>query len=307
MMQATSLRTLAVLLLVGALAGPAAAQVIDGQLDGSYGGPIVIQDTNTGFGDSGLGQIGFANGSELDGAYARVSGGFLYLFLAGNMESNYNKLEVFFDTKAGGQGKLRGDNPGVDFNGLNRMGDDGSGNGLIFETGFEADYWIGFTGGDIGGGNYGDFVNYAEILTGGGGVGYYVGGGSAGNGALSGGDAGAPAILATIDNSNVGGVGAGGCPPGPGSGAGVARGVELRIPLSAIGNPTCFRVVAFVNGSSHDYISNQVLGAATNACNMGEPRVTDFRQQPGIQYFEVCGGATPAQTTSWGHVKAMYR
>ena len=39
-------------------------------------------------------------------------------------------------------------NPDADFNGLNRMGDDGSGNGLKFDTGFEADYWIGFTNGN---------------------------------------------------------------------------------------------------------------------------------------------------------------
>jgi hypothetical protein len=91
------------------------------------------------------GQVDYANGSELDAAYAYVdmNNQILYLFLSGNLESNFNKLEIFFDTVAGGQNRLRGDNSGVDFGGLNRMGDDGSGNGLTFDQGFEADYWIG--------------------------------------------------------------------------------------------------------------------------------------------------------------------
>jgi hypothetical protein len=117
-----------------------AQPTIDGTRDALYGSPIVVQNTQTGFGDSNLGQVDYANGSELDAAYAYVdmSSQTLYLFLAGNLESNFNKLEIFFDTVAGGQNRLRGDNSGVDFGGLNRMGDDGSGNGLTFDQGLRS-------------------------------------------------------------------------------------------------------------------------------------------------------------------------
>jgi hypothetical protein len=164
-----------------------AQPTIDGTRDALYYNLIVEQNTQTGFGDSNLGHVAYANGSELDAAYAYVdmNNGILYLFLAGNLESNFNKLEIFFDTVAGGQNRLRGDNSNVDFGGLNRMGDDGSGNGLRFDSGFEADYWIGVTG---GGSPYALYANWAQLLTLGGGPGYYLGTtGAASNGILSGG------------------------------------------------------------------------------------------------------------------------
>ncbi len=289
--------------LLALVAAPALAQT-DGSLEVAYGTVLHTQTTQTNFGDATDGVPGFTNGSELDVAYGIISGGNLRLFLGGNLESNFNKLDIFIDCIAGGQNKLRGDNPNVDFDGLNRMGDDGSGNGLIFDTGFEADYYITLTNGDGGGGTDDIFANYAEVLTGGGGLGDYLGQAVPQNGTLSGGtDHG---IQLTLDNSNVAGVD-GGC--GASSGAGVATGIELSIPLSALGNATgCFKVCAFVNGSSHDYVSNQVLGSLpAGTCNLGEPRAVDFRQYAGDQFFTVCDGATPVEHSSWGRVKAMYR
>lgn len=264
-----------------ALAGP----IIDGTRDGSYGSALAIQNNQTGFGDSNLGVIDWANGSELDGAYARIEGGTLYLMLTGNLESNYNKLELFFDTQAGGQNKLRGDNPDVDFNGLNRMGDDGSGNGMRFDNGFEADYYMTVTGGDVGGGVYGLFANWAQIQTGGGGIGRYLGQGGAGtDGTLNGGD-NPDGIRITINNSNTGGVDGG---SGVGNGDGVLTGVELAIDLNAIGAPAgTFNMMAFINGGGHDYLSNQVLGGLGGLENLGEPRFVDFSQIAGNQYFTI--------------------
>src|SRR6185295_9527404 len=95
-----------------------------------------IQTTQTNFGDNNLGQFGFANGSEIDASFVAYDGTTLYLFLSGNLESNFNKLDIFFDTVPGGQNRLRGDNADVDFNGLNRMSD------LNFDDGFEADYYM---------------------------------------------------------------------------------------------------------------------------------------------------------------------
>ena len=42
-------------------------------------------------------------GSELDAAYGKVSGGNLYLFLAGNFENNGNHLNVFLAGGASGR------------------------------------------------------------------------------------------------------------------------------------------------------------------------------------------------------------
>jgi RHS repeat-associated protein len=206
--------------------------------------------------------------------------------LTGNLESNFNKLEIFIDSIPGGQNRLRGNNPSVDFNGLNRMGDDGSGNGLTFEAVFTADYWIGVTGGDS---PYQIYANYAELLTSGGGQGYFLGQtGAASNGTLSGGT-NPFGIRATINNSNTAGVTAG---SGASSGAGVASGIELAIPLAAIGNPTgTISICAFVNGASHDFVSNQVLAGIGGGANLGEPRSVNFGSITGTQSFTVSNGS----------------
>ena len=256
-----------------------AQPVIDGSWDPIYR-VLAIQNTQTGFGDSNLGAVDYANGSELDVAYGIVKDGWLYLLLAGNLESNFNKLEIFFDTRPGGQNRLRGDNPDVDFNGLNRMGDDGSGNGLTFDPDFEADFWIGVTG---GGSPYRLYANYAEL--GSPGVGLYLGNtGAVSDGVLV--DGNNPfGIRVTINNSNTGGVTGG---AGLGNGADVMTGVELAIPLNAIGNPTSsFKVCVFINGLFHDYLSNQVLAGIGGGGNLGEPRLVNFGNIPGEQYFWV--------------------
>jgi hypothetical protein len=63
----------------------------------------------------------FANGSELDNMYAKIDNGRLYVFLGGNLESNYNNLESCSSTPThqtanGGQNELRSDNVDIDFN-----------------------------------------------------------------------------------------------------------------------------------------------------------------------------------------------
>lgn len=297
---------LATSLLAGGLlaitAAPAFAQT-DGSLSGIYGAALHTQTTQTQFGDATDGQPGFTNGSELDIAYGTIDGTVLRLFLGGNLQSNFNKLEIFIDCIGGGQNKLRGDNPNVDFDGLNRLGDDGGGNGLQFDTDFDADFYITLTNGDAGG--HAIFANYAELLTGGGGAGYYLGQAVAQNGTLSGGS-NPNGIELTLDNSNTGGVN-GGCDAS--SGAGVTTGIELAIPLAALGNASgCFKVSAMVNGSGHDFLSNQVLGSLPpGTCNLGEPRSVNFANIAGDQYFTVCDNPTHVESSTWGRMKAMYR
>jgi hypothetical protein len=131
------------------------AQIIDGQLDAAfYGAPLSIQSTDTQFGDATQPDvIDAGGGSEIDQFFARVDNGRLYVLMAGNLERNFNKLEVFIDSETGGHNVLDGATlpGGVDGfccggldqpNGaLQRM------NGLTFDSGFEADHYLTFTHG----------------------------------------------------------------------------------------------------------------------------------------------------------------
>src|ERR1700712_3905251 len=85
----------------------AAAPTIDGTLDGVSASTytrFATQTVNSGF--NGTGQ----HNSQLDAGYYRIEGGKLYMFLAGNLESNYNKMAIFFDTRAGGQNVVQTNN-----------------------------------------------------------------------------------------------------------------------------------------------------------------------------------------------------
>ncbi len=275
-------------IIAASLAHVAAAGSLDVVMDGKaareYGSALIVQNTQTQFGDSNLGQIGFANGSELDQGFGFISldSGYLYIVLAGNLESNFNKLEVFIDFKKGGQNRLRGDNPDVDFNGLNRMGDDGSGNGLTFDADFAADYYITATCG--GTPSFSTFANTAEILTLGGGSGGFIGSGGEGTSFLN----GSNGVLIAIDNSNTRGVSGGN---GTASGKGVSTGVEIAIPLSLLSGYTSgdIKVCAAINGGGHDFLSNQILGGIGGGNNLGEPRAVNFDFAAGNQYFVVPG------------------
>lgn len=259
-------------------AAPVLAGVtVDGSRDASYGAAVSVQTIGTQFGNANIGQLGFANGSELDAAYGRVNGGALNLLLTGNLESNFNKLEIFIDSMAGGQGTLRGDNPDVDFNGLNRMA------GLIFDNGFEADHYITATNGDTGGGTYQLFANYAQVLTGGGGSGMFLGGASHTPAQI----VGPNGIVLSMDNSNTLGVNSLGNPNDspPDS---VTTGLEVSIPLAVLGGAGPFKIVAFVNGGGHDFASNQWLGSLPAGFgNLGEPTTINLKNIEGDQYFTV--------------------
>src|SRR3954469_25468180 len=155
--------------LLGMLAAPALAITVDGTKDAGYGGALAVQTVETGFGD---------NFSELDAGYGVISGGKLYLMITGNVEANFNKLEIFIDSKAGGQSVF--DSSGNDNAG--RM------DGLVFDTPFTADYHLIFRRGtDTGNDKVDvDFANlvaqsasgYSDVMTGSG----LVGSGTTGTG-----------------------------------------------------------------------------------------------------------------------------
>ena len=195
-------------------------------------------------------------------------------------------------------------NPNVDpFNGssaLEIMGAGGPGGtngtpGLTFDTGFAANYWMDVT---CGGSPFTVYANYAQLYPGGDGTNGYFLGQTVGltNGTLFAG-ANPFGIQVTINNINVGGVDATSTcyedPPTYGQVL-VKTGVELAIPLAALGGPTgAVRVCAFINGPSHDDVSDQVLGPIWDGTglfcgnDLGVASLVNFANEPGNQYFVV--------------------
>ena len=153
----------------------------DGQLTGganTLGVEATINNSNTAGVDGcqpSPSGVDFANGSEMNSLLAHRDANYLYLFISGNLQTNFNKLDLFFDVLPGGQERVRTDNVDVDFNGLNRMGAqqflgpidpqdpncqdptrartplcpcDVTLTGLKFDDGFAADYWVSVTNGN---------------------------------------------------------------------------------------------------------------------------------------------------------------
>lgn len=225
-------------------AGVAAAQpTIDGSISGdSYGNARSVQTVQTGFGD---------NASELNAAYARIEGGKLYLTLTGNIEDNFNKIELFFDSAAGGENTFSG-----------TPGNDGSGNmtGLTFDAGFEADYHMIFRRGFDGSSDRFD-VDYAVLGTGN--FSFYgdVFGGAKEGAGTTGTGANSQPIGVGYDNSNVAGVLGGDQAADQNAAMAVETGLEISIDLADLGAPAgAFKVLAFINNGDHNYASNQFLG-----------------------------------------------
>ena len=114
----------------------------------------------------------WAYGSELANLRAQVVNtelgeNFLYVFVGGNMEVNFNKLNLFFDVQPGGQNTIGSDGSGdpitnidISFGALQTMA------GLTFDTDFAADYWFNLNNGvDGGSGNLLFFSDCAVLRT----------------------------------------------------------------------------------------------------------------------------------------------
>lgn len=173
---------LAIVAMAMAGATEALAQpVIDGTAEVSYGAALSTQDTRTQFGDGPVGgnpdpimtgsNFAINGGSEIDQVFATVSNGRLYVTVTGNLEENFNKLDVFIDSGAGGVNQLNGTNlpGGLDSfccNGFappkgtntNNVGALQRMNGMGFDAGFNAGYMLIFThGGESVGPTHGDY------------------------------------------------------------------------------------------------------------------------------------------------------
>lgn len=252
MLKTNRLVALAALSTVAGMASLGSAQVtIDGTRDAGYGTPLAVQTVQTQFGD---------NQSELDAMYSNITNGKLNLFFAGNLESNYNKLVIFFDTKAGGQNTILQSSPIQDAYA-----------GMKFDTGFSADYSLIINRGSNAPDNNDNslYADFSELPTAGGGFGGYAGRidvpaegpatSQVGAGFLTGGQAGMPSIEVGYNDSNTGGVAGGIDAADQAAAAAVTTGTEFSLDLSALGITGDFKVLAFVNGSGHDFASNQFL------------------------------------------------
>jgi hypothetical protein len=263
------------------------AQNLNGTVNsGFYGSPLAVQTINTGFGDAG--GVDSGGGSELDAAYGNISGGNLYLFLAGNVENNGNHLNVFIDGGAGGQNTLAapaGSN-------LSSM------NGSVFSPGFGATF--GFDVNDYAGTLYSE----EDYLTGTPSGGYVGALGNSGTGIYAGSSGGVTSLY--VNNNHVSTMGAAGAAlSGATSGANTTTGWELVIPLSAIGySGGNIEVLADINGAGsppNTYLSNQFLAGlpvGTGNVGGGGPYgpgggIFNFGSTPG-QFFTV---AVPEPST----------
>ena len=225
-----------------------------------------------------------------------IQNGILYLHLAGNLQTDANHLCIFFDTSAGGQNPLRGDNDsGATLSHLGLNGGDGNwgGAGMRFDNAFAPGYCIALNATCSPGLSLtADFFN---LPAGSGGSRTTLGSitSARGNGNLSGGT-NPNGIRVAIDNSNTGGV-----TSSTTTDAGnVNRGVELAIPLAALGNPAgAVKICAIIADGNYDGLSNQVLGPLQpSATNYGHGSFRDFQNDPdaaGNQYFLASPPCTP--------------
>jgi hypothetical protein len=298
-----------------------AQPIVDGSKDVAYGAALAVQTVETHFGDGNP-----LGGSELDAAYAVVTGGRLYLMLTGNLENNYNTLEVFIDSKAGGENVLS-PTPQYDVNGAPWTSPNLG--GMTFDPGFTADYHLVSSWGGNGTPFHAHFVDRQ-----GGGAAQVPGSlgatpnavGNTAAGTILAGNVG-PNASATaltqnvefaLDDNNAAGVIGGTAVANQAAAAAVTTGMEYSIALADLGNPApgaTIRIFAAINNGDHNYLSNQVLAglAAPQGSLGGDGSGTftgalagvNFDTLAGNQYFslQVPGAlAEPAIPTlsGWG-------
>lgn len=243
------------------------AQNLNGTVNNAfYGAPLAVQTINTSFGNAtGSDSTG---GSELDAAYGTISGGNLYLFLAGNFENNGNHLNLFIAGGAAGQNTLS-----------TTGGTLASMNGSTFSPGFSATF--AFDMNDYQGTLYSEEYNLVANTGG------YVGSlGNSGTGIYAGSSGGVSSLY--LNNNHASTMGAAGTAlSGATSGANTLTGLEYVVPLSAIGyTGGSIMVLADINGGGDGYLSNQFLpGLPVGTGSLGTSTF-DFSGTSG-EYFTV--------------------
>lgn len=251
-----------------ALAGPI---IIDGTKDAGYGAALAVQTVQTQFGDNdGTGN----GGGELDAAYAvAVAGGRLSLILTGNQEHNFNKMDIFIDSKAGGENVLSA-TPDYDFNPGGGWISSNFG-GLTFDTGFEADYHLFSRLGNSAGVSNQFEVDLVDRAGGGSASVSGDGGATGGSGTIQSGVIAPGAggnntttfitqnVQYALNNTNSAGVVGGTAAANAANALAVTTGLEFSIALVDIGSPgigDTIQIAVMYNNGDHNFLSNQTLG-----------------------------------------------
>jgi hypothetical protein len=239
-----------------------AAPLVDGTKDAAYGPALAVQTVQTAFVD---------NADELDAAYGLIDAGRVYLMLTGNVNDNFNRLEIFIDSKAGGQ------------NVFDSAGNDNASvmDGLIFDASFHADYHVIVRRGDDGGNNTFD-VDFADLGAQSASGYLDILGGLTGTGSTGTGVNGSP-IEVGYNDSNVAGI-EGNAPNAANQAAAlaVASGLEIAFDLGDLGyTGGPIHVMAGINNQDHNFWSNQFLA--------GLPAPQDFLGSDGQGGFTGTG------------------
>lgn len=222
-----------------------AAPTLDGSKDAAYGSALAVQTVNTGFGNASNGANN-ANGSELDAAYAVIEGNTLYVLFTGNLETNFNKLNVYLQTKSGGVNVVQSgfNNPFANLA------------GLTLDAGFNANYIYSVTSGNAPNNVYVDAADLNASQSG------YAGETTIGGPTTLTGGSFLTDLGIAINNTNTAGVG--GTPGDPvdsGAAAAVTTGIELALNLTALGYTSGdITIAAMINNGDNNYLSNQILG-----------------------------------------------
>ena len=224
---------------IGSLIASVYAQVtVDGSLGISegYGAPLATQTINTGFGDNTSPSGTSGGGSELDAIYTVATNGYLYLFIAGNLQANGNNINVFIaDGQPGGQNVLEiGGSPG-----------EAAMNGSAFSPGFNPNLVLTFTN------NATTLSVDRAVLSGGSGTESHLGSVTLSGGIGNNQNVGGTGIVVGFNNVNTAGVnGNSGTAANQAAANAVTSGLELGIPLSALGNPAGpVEVLVDINGN----------------------------------------------------------
>ncbi|MEO1448192.1 MAG: T9SS type A sorting domain-containing protein [Bacteroidota bacterium] len=252
--------------------------VADGTVDGAYGEGLCIQDTPTGQDNTDASDT-LANGFELNVAYARVEGGFLYVMTTGNVRTDgFTRIVLAIDSKAGGQNRLLEANP--DAHAFNNLEEDSTANGFTFDPDFEADYLYTFSNG-IGAQGYRMFPGRIALNDTSGVPSWYGSGTTTITPHASG-------HIFAVNNSNIGGV----TTTSVANATQVTTGAEFAIPLSEIDNPSGeIKITAFLSLANNLFMFNQYLcGLGDSIPDLANPRTINLADIPGEQFFTICAG-----------------